>query len=286
MIGQTLIDLIDEAGYLSEPLAGTADRLGVSLARTEAVLSIIHTFEPRELAPATSPNASRLQLVDSNRYDPAMAALLDNLDLLARRDFTGLKRLCGVDDEDLKEMVSEIRRLDPKPGLRFGGGPIQPVVPDVYVRQGPDGGWVVELNSDVLPRVLVNQSYLAKVAKIGQERTGEGLPDRLPADRELADPQPRATAPRTILKVATEIVRQQDAFLVHGVEHLRPLNLRTVADGIAMHKSTVSRVTSNKYVATPRGVFEMKYFFTAAIAGDARRETRIPPRPCGTASSR
>ena len=121
-----------------------------------------------------------------------MAALVDNLDLLARRDFAGLKRICGVDDEDLKEMVSEIRRLDPKPGLRFGGGPIQPVVPDVYVRQGPDGGWVVELNSDVLPRVLVNQSYLAKVARSAKTRTGEGLPDRLPADRELADPQPRA----------------------------------------------------------------------------------------------
>jgi RNA polymerase sigma-54 factor len=253
-------------------LAGTADRLGVSLARTEAVLSIIHTFEPAGIGARNLAECLRLQLVDSNRYDPAMAALLDNLDLLARRDFTGLKRVCGVDDEDLKEMVSEIRRLDPKPGLRFGGGPIQPVVPDVYVRQGPDGGWVVELNSDVLPRVLVNQSYLAKVAKSAKSEPEKVyLTDCLQTASWLTRSLEQRA--RTILKVATEIVRQQDAFLVHGVEHLRPLNLRTVADGIAMHESTVSRVTSNKYVATPRGVFEMKYFFTAAIAGTRGGDT-------------
>jgi RNA polymerase sigma-54 factor len=162
-------------------------------------------------------------------------------------------------------MVSELRRLDPKPGLRFGGGPIQPVVPDVYVRQSADGGWLVELNSDVLPRVLVNQTYFAKVAgatKSDSDKTY--LADCLQTANWLTRSLEQRA--KTILKVATEIVRQQDAFLVHGVEFLRPLNLRTVADAIGMHESTVSRVTSNKYVATPRGIFEMKYFFTASIA--------------------
>lgn len=266
LIGQTLIDLIDEAGYLSEPLEPVAERLGVPLARVEAVLRIIHTFEPSGIGARNLAECLAIQLRDSDRLDPAMAQLVGHLDLLARRDFAGLKRVCAVDDEDLAEMVAEIRRLNPKPGLRFGGAPIQPVVPDVYVRAGADGGWVVELNSDVLPRVLVNQIYLATVSKAARSEPEKTyITDCLQTANWLTRSLEQRA--KTILKVATEIVRQQDGFLTEGVEHLRPLNLRTVADAIGMHESTVSRVTSNKYVATPRGVFEMKYFFTAAIAG-------------------
>ena len=265
MIGLTLIDLIDEAGYLGEPLGPVADRLGVPLARVEQVLRLIHGFEPTGVGARSLAECLRLQLQEQDRYDPAMEQLLSHLDLLARRDFAALRRICGVDDEDLAEMVSEIRRLDPKPGLRFGGGPIQPVVPDVYVRQAADGGWNVELNSDVLPRVLVNQTYFAKVAVSAKSETDKTyLTDCLQTANWLTRSLEQRA--RTILKVATEIVRQQDGFLTQGVEHLRPLNLRTVADAIGMHESTVSRVTSNKYVATPRGIFEMKYFFTASIA--------------------
>ena len=169
-------------------------------------------------------------------------------------------------------MIAEIRRLNPKPGLAFGSAVVQPIVPDVFVRPGPDGGWIVELNSDTLPKVLVNQSYYAEVsATTRRDAEKSYLADCLQTATWLM----RALDQRaqTILKVATEIVRQQDAFFAHGVQHLRPLNLKTVADAIGMHESTVSRVTANKYMATSRGIFELKYFFTSAIAAARRRRS-------------
>jgi len=174
-------------------------------------------------------------------------------------------RTRGVDEEDLVDMIGEIRHLNPKPGLAFGSTTVQPIVPDVYVRPGPDGGWLVELNSDTLPKVLINQSYYSRVAKTPMKDTDKGyLAECLQTATWLTRALDQRA--RTILKVATEIVRQQDGFFAHGVRHLRPLNLRTVADAISMHESTVSRVTANKYMATNRGIFELKYFFTSAIA--------------------
>ena len=194
-----------------------------------------------------------------------MATLVANLDLVARREHTALRALCGVDEEDLADMLAELRSLDPKPGNAIGQSLIQPVVPDVLVRPGPDGGWHVELNSGTLPRVLVNQSYFATVAKSRRKDADKAyIADCLQTANWLVKSLDQRA--RTILKVATEIVRQQDAFLANGVQHLRPLNLKTVAEAISMHESTVSRVTSNKYMATPRGIFELKYFFTASIA--------------------
>ena len=194
-----------------------------------------------------------------------MQALLAHLDLVARRDFSALRRLCGVDDADLADMIAEIRRLNPKPGLAFGSAVVQPIVPDVFVRVSPEGGWLVELNSDTLPKVLVNQSYYATVSKTAKN---DGEKSYLAECLQTATWLMRALDQRakTILKVSTEIVRQQDAFFAHGVQFLRPLNLKTVADAISMHKSTVSRVTANKYMATSRGIFELKYFFTSSIA--------------------
>jgi RNA polymerase sigma-54 factor len=203
-------------------------------------------------------------LKDKDRLDPAMQAMLAHLDLVARRDTAGLAQLCGVDAADIADMIAEIRALSPKPGLSFGGEPVQPVVPDVIVREGPDGGWLVELNSDTLPRLLVNARYFAKVSAHARDKESKTyLTECLNNANWLVKSLDQRA--RTILKVASEIVRQQDGFLTHGVRHLRPLNLRTIADAISMHESTVSRVTSNKYVATPRGLFELKYFFTAAI---------------------
>ena len=207
-----------------------------------------------------------IQLKERDRFDPAMQALVGRLDLLAKRDLAALRRICGVGDEDLTEMIAEIRRLNPKPGLAFGSTMVQPIVPDVFVRPGPDGGFIVELNSDTLPKVLVNQRYHAELS---QDRREARAPRRYLAENlQSATWLIRALDQRakTILKVATEIVKQQDAFFVHGVQHLRPLNLKTVADAISMHESTVSRVTANKYIATSRGIFELKYFFTSAIA--------------------
>jgi len=172
--------------------------------------------------------------------------------------------VCGVDAEDISDMIAEIRQLNPKPGLAFGSEPVTPVVPDVFVREGPDGGWLVELNSDTLPRLLVNNQYFGTVSRTTRDKDCKNyLTDCLNSANWLVKSLDQRA--KTIMKVASEIVRHQDAFLTHGVRHLRPLNLRIIADAISMHESTVSRVTSNKYIATPRGLFELKYFFTASI---------------------
>jgi RNA polymerase sigma-54 factor len=265
LIGQYLINLVDEAGYVRGELETTAEKLGASLTEVERVLGILQTFDPPGVGARDLGECLAIQLKDRDRYDPAMAALVANLDLLAKRDFAALKRIAGVDEEDLHDMIGEIRRLNPKPGLAFGGGVVQPVVPDVFVRAAPNGEWNVELNSDTLPRVLINQSYYASVSKTAKsEKEKTFLAECLQTANWLTRSLDQRA--RTILKVATEIVRQQDAFLAHGVQHLRPLNLRIVADAIGMHESTVSRVTANKYMATPRGIFELKYFFSSSIA--------------------
>ncbi len=266
LIGAALIDGLDDAGYLGEPLDEIAERLGVSTERAEAVLVLVQACEPTGVGARNLAECLKLQLREMNRFDPCMAILLDNLPLLARRDFAALRKLCGVDEEDMAEMVDDIRRLDPKPGLRFGGAPVQPVIPDVLVRRAPDLTWLVELNTEVLPKVLLNQTYAARISAHARSESEKSyVADCLQSANWLTRSLEQRA--KTILKVASEIVRRQDAFLIHGVEHLRPLNLKTVADAIGMHESTVSRVTSNKYISTPRGLFEMKYFFTAAIAG-------------------
>jgi RNA polymerase sigma-54 factor len=264
-IAAVLIDAVDEGGYLRCDLPEIADRLGCSLDRVEAVLARLQGFEPTGVFARSVAECLKLQLIERNRYDPAMASLLNHLDLVARRDFTQLRRLCGVDEEDLREMLAELRALTPKPGAAFGAEPVAPVAPDVLVREGLGGLWHVELNSEVLPRLLVDQRYHARIA--GGARTDADrtfVADCLASANWLVRSLDQRA--KTILKVASAIVRQQDGFLAFGVEHLRPLNLKTVAEAIGMHESTVSRVTSNKYMATPRGVFEMKFFFTAAIA--------------------
>lgn len=263
-VALALVDAVDDGGYLRADMAEIAERLGCTAERVEAVLERCHGFEPTGVMARSVPECLALQLRERNRYDPAMAALLDNLDLLARRDMAGLRRACAVDDDDLREMISELKGLTPRPGAGFGGEPAQTVIPDVHVRPDPAGGWRVELNSDTLPRLLVDRRYHGVVTAGARSETEKAF---------VADCMAQASwlvksldqRAKTILKVASEIVRQQDAFLAFGVECLRPLNLKTVADAIGMHESTVSRVTSNKYVSTPRGVFELKFFFTASI---------------------
>ena len=264
LICLALIDAIDETGYLRADLRDIALRLGTDVEDVEAVLGVVQGFDPVGVAARDLAECLSLQLKARDRLDPAMQALLTRLDLLARRDMGQLCHLCGVDGEDINDMIAEIRGLNPKPGLAFGSEPVTPVVPDVFVRVGPDGAWLVELNTDTLPRLLVNNQYYTRVNRNARDKDSKNyLADCLNNANWLVKSLDQRA--RTILKVASEIVRQQDSFLAHGVRHLRPLNLRTVADAIQMHESTVSRVTSNKYVATPRGVFELKYFFTASI---------------------
>lgn len=281
MIGQYLIDLVDDSGYVPADLGQAAERLGTSVSEVEAVLEILQTFDPPGVCARSLSDCLAIQLRERDRYDPAMQALVEHLDLLAKRDFATLRKICGVDDEDIADMIGEIRHLDPKPGLKFGSAKTQTVVPDVYVRPGPDGGWLVELNSDTLPKVLVNQSYYAELSKtIRKDGDKAYFTDCLQNATWLVRALDQRA--RTILKVATEIVRQQDGFFAQGVAHLRPLNLKTVADAIQMHESTVSRVTANKYMATNRGIFELKYFFTASIAsadgGDAHSAESVRHR--------
>ncbi|MBF0356922.1 MAG: RNA polymerase factor sigma-54, partial [Alphaproteobacteria bacterium] len=265
MIGLHLIDMLNEAGWLSGNIADVAARLDCAPARVEDVLSRLQAFDPPGIFARSLKECLALQLKDKDRLDPAMQALLDNLELLARRDMTGLMKICGIDAEDLADMIGEIRALDPKPALAFDHEVTQAIVPDVLMRQIKGGGWIVELNNDTLPRVLINTRYHSEISKRAKKREEKQfIAERFQSANWLVKSlHQRAT---TILKVATEIVRQQEAFFEHGVAHLRPLVLRDIANVIGMHESTVSRVTSNKYMSSPRGIYELKYFFTQAIA--------------------
>jgi RNA polymerase sigma-54 factor len=264
VIALHLLDLLDEAGYLRAGLDGVAQLLGCEIARVEAILARLQQFDPAGVFARDLPECLALQLRERDRLDPAMLALLDNLPLLAARNIAALVRLCGVDAADVADMVAEIKSLDPRPGLAFDPPLAQPVVPDILMRAQPEGGWIVELNAETLPRVLVNNSYHARIRRATRSKTEKDyLTERLHAANWLVKSLHQRAI--TILKVAAEIVRQQDAFFRNGVQSLRPLILRDIADAIGMHESTVSRVTSNKYIATPRGLYELKYFFTSSI---------------------
>jgi RNA polymerase sigma-54 factor len=270
-IAQHLIDQIDEAGYLSVPLLDIAGRLGTPLARVEAVLARIQTLDPTGVGARDLAECIALQAKEADRYDPCMARLIENLDLLARGEIARLKRMCGVDDEDMADMIRELRGYDPKPGCRYGGEPALAVTPDLFVVRTKTG-WGIELNAATLPRVLVNRRYYHELSHGPQDKASKAwLSEALASANWLIKALDQRQ--RTIIKVAAEIVKQQEAFFLHGVAHLRPMTLARVAEAIEMHESTVSRVTSNKYLSCARGVFELKYFFTSAISasdgGDA-----------------
>ena len=281
LIARYLVEELDENGYFRADLAEVAGRLGVTLERAEAALALLQKCEPTGVGARDLAECLALQLRERDRLDPAMRALLGNLDLLARGEWKRLRALCGVDAEDLADMVQELRRLDPRPCADFDAVEPETLVPDILLRRTGWGGWHLELNPDTLPRVLLDRDYAA------DDRHQVRAPRRADISA-IATPAPdwlvrsldqRA---RTILKIASEIVRQQQRFFDEGIAGLRPLNLRTVAEAVGMHESTASRVTSNKYIATERGIFELKFFFTNAVGGetgDVAAESRPPPRP-------
>ncbi len=271
-IAATLTDALDDNGYLTVTLADMAEAFSVPENTVQHVLNRLQTLEPAGTFARSLAECMALQLAAIDRLDPAMQALLDHLPLLAKRDFTALQGICGVDNADLLDMLAEIKRLDPKPGAAFLSSGAEPVVPDVIVGEAADGSWSVQLNPDALPRVLVDKVYYAKIAPHARSNEdklflSECLKNANWLERSLDQ---RA---KTVLKVASEIVRQQDGFFVHGVSHLRPLSLRALAELVEMHESTISRVTVNKFMATPRGTFELRYFFTAAIQSSETGET-------------
>jgi len=265
-----LVDQLDEAGYLPIPLAEAAADLGLALAEAEAALAVVQSLDPTGVGARNLAECLALQAREADRCDPCMARLFDNLDLLARGELARLKRLCGVDDEDFAQMLAELRGYDPKPGLRFSRGGGEPVVPDILIRarrdaRGHHAGWNVALNQATLPRLVINRSYYVEMRGACDDRAARSW-----LSEKLADANWLVKAldqrQKTILKVATELVRQQEGFFRHGVSHLKPLTLRMVAEAIGMHESTVSRVTANKYLNCERGTFELKYFFTSGVA--------------------
>jgi len=271
LIASALIENLNEAGYLATELEQIADNLGTEFGHVEAVLQELQGCDPVGIFARTVPECLAIQLKEIDRLDPMMQALLDNIDLVAAHKIKEVMSLVGCDQDDLKDMLDEIKRLNPRPGVSFVGDPIQPVIPDVYIRAAKNGGWQIELNSDVLPNVLVNRKYHAEIsakAKKGEEKTY--LADCMQTANWLTKSLDQRA--QTILKATSEIARMQDMFLLHGVSHLKPMTLKLVAEAIDMHESTISRVTANKYVATPRGLFEMRYFFTSAISSASGAE--------------
>lgn len=264
MIGTYLIDHVDENGYLRADLEDIAERLGVSVNRIMSALTTLQTFEPTGVFARDLRECLVLQLREMGLYDLPMSLLVDNLELLAKHDLSKLGKLCGVDKDTLMKLTAKLRTLSPKPGLAYGGEMAAAVEPDVFIRETSNGGWAVELNSDTLPRVLVNHRYFAQVSGKGSDEETQTFMSECQANANWLVKSLDQRA-RTILKVSMEIIKQQDGFFAYGIDHLRPLNLKQVADAIEMHESTVSRVTSNKFMSTPRGMFELKYFFTASI---------------------
>ncbi|MDD3289103.1 MAG: RNA polymerase factor sigma-54 [Alphaproteobacteria bacterium] len=272
LIATALVELLDEAGYLPADLSSIRLQLGASAEQLEKVVNKLQCMDPPGIFARSLPECLAAQLREKDRLDPAMQILLKHLDLLAKHEHSALTKLCMVDAEDMDQMISEIRKLNPKPASPFFSDVAQPITPDVMLRPQAGGGWHIELNTENLPRVLANERYYAKI----QNGT------RSKADKEYLSERWRQAnwlikalhqRANTILKVAAEIVKQQDKFFLHGIQHLKPLILRDIAAAVEMHESTVSRVTQNKYIATPRGLFELKYFFSNAIATTGGNET-------------
>lgn len=283
MIGAALIDMLDDNGWLPAELELVRTQLGAAPELFAQVIDRLQQFDPPGIFARNLAECLAVQLKERNRLDPAMACLLRHLDLVAAGEVKKLQQLCGVDAEDLTDMLAELRRLNPRPAQAFTVDITQTLIPDVLLRPLAGGGWQVELNPENLPRVLANESYYTRISAATKSKTDKDyIQERWQQANWLVKAlHQRAT---TILKVATEIVRQQDKFFVYGVGQLRPLTLKQVAEAeaVGMHESTISRVTTSKYIATPRGIFELKYFFTNALGnsegGEAFAATAVRHR--------
>ena len=263
-LARAIAELLDETGYLTVPLADIAGDHGVSRAEAERALAIVQDLDPPGIGARNLSECLALQAKAADRYDPAMARLIDNLELLSRGQMAALKRICGVDDEDLADMVRELRAYDPKPGCRFSNEGSDSVTPDVFVRRTAQG-YAVELNGATLPRLLVNRRYYQELRSGPQDKASKAwLSECLTTANWLVKALDQRA--RTIVKVVSEIVKRQQGFFERGVSGLKPLTLREVGEAIEMHESTISRVTSNKYMLCDRGLFELKYFFSSGVA--------------------
>jgi RNA polymerase sigma-54 factor len=263
-LARMIAELLEETGYLTIPLDDIAELSGAPRELVEEALAIVQDLDPPGIAARSLAECLALQAKAADRYDPAMARLIDNLDLLSKGRTADLKRICGVDDEDLGGMIRELRAYDPKPGCQFSASTAEDVTPDVFVRKTRTG-YAVELNQATLPRLLVNRRYYAELKSGPQDKASRAwLSECLTSANWLVKALDQRA--RTIVKVVSEIVKRQQDFFDRGVSEMKPLTLREVAEAIEMHESTVSRVTSNKYLLCDRGLFELKYFFGSGVA--------------------
>jgi len=262
-LARIIAETLDETGYLAVPLDQIAQLTGAPVELVEQALGIVQGLDPPGVGARSLAECLALQAKAADRYDPAMARLIDNLDLLSKGRTNDLKRICGVDDEDLADMIRELRAYDPKPGCRFSGAEAQDVTPDVFVRR-TRAGFGVELNSATLPRLLVNRRYYQELKSGPQDKSSRAwLSECLQSANWLMKALDQRA--RTIVKVVSEIVKRQHGFFERGVSAMKPMTLREVAEAIGTHESTVSRVTSNKYLLCDRGLFELKYFFGSGV---------------------
>jgi RNA polymerase sigma-54 factor len=269
MLGSLLIDRLDEQGYLREDLTDLQAALNVEEGRLRSVLDALRSFDPPGIFARDLADCLALQLEDQGKLDKPFEALLANLPLLASRDWPALRRATGLDDETLQDYVQAIKHLNPRPAGDFEQLIVQTAVPDVLMKKLPrevGGGWRVELNSDTLPRVLVNQTYATEVLNQAKTKDDQAY---VQAQYNSASWLVRALDQRaqTILKVAAAIIEAQEGFFLYGIEFLKPLTLREIAEEVDVHESTVSRVTTNKYIGTPRGLLELKFFFSSGVGG-------------------
>lgn len=268
-IGTLLIDRLDESGYLRDDAVTLATQIGCSETTIESVLLRLKKFDPTGVFAHDLAECLALQLEEQGELTESFKILLQNLPLLAQHDYKKLAKVCDVDEDELSEMTALLRTLNPRPSSRFDHVVAQTAIPDVLMKALPKnigGGWRVELNTDTLPRVLVNQQYYTDVSARTKDK---GEREYLTTQLNNASWLVKALEQRamTILKVASEIVERQDGFFLYGIEFLKPLTLREIAEAIDMHESTVSRVTTGKFIGTPRGLFELKFFFSSSIEG-------------------
>jgi RNA polymerase sigma-54 factor len=262
-LARAIAEALDETGYLTVPIEQIAELTGAPLLLVERALAIVQDLEPAGIGARSLAECLALQAKAADRYDPAMARLIDNLDLLSKGRMNDLKRICGVDDEDLADMIRELRAYDPKPGCQFSASGAEEVTPDVFIRR-TRGGYGVELNQSTLPRLLVNRRYYQELKSGPQDKTSRAwLSECLQSASWLVKALDQRA--RTIVKVVSEIVKRQQGFFDKGVSAMKPMTLREIAEAIGMHESTVSRVTSNKYLLCDRGLFELKYFFGSGV---------------------
>jgi RNA polymerase sigma-54 factor len=263
-LARVIAEMLDETGYLTVPVDEVARMTEAPVATVEAAVAIVQGLDPPGVGARSLAECLALQAKAADRYDPAMARLIENLDLLSKGRTNDLKRICGVDDEDLADMIRELRGYDPKPGCQFSASAAEDVTPDVFVRK-LRSGYAVELNQATLPRLLVNRRYYQELKSGPQDRKSRAwLSECLQSANWLVKALDQRA--RTIVKVVSEIVKRQQGFFERGVSAMKPMTLREVAEAIEMHESTVSRVTSNKYLLCDRGLYELKYFFGSGVA--------------------